>query len=87
MQESLVSEEIVHDLDACTVTVQGEELNPEHESLEVDAAPLQQRGIDLSRSGLGVVFTGEWATGDTPGQQSVPLSSCLGNPPSHFPTP
>ncbi|XP_049631246.1 calsyntenin-1 isoform X2 [Suncus etruscus] len=58
VQESLVSEEIVHDLDACTVTVQGEELNSEHESLEVDAAPLQQRGIDLSRSGLGVVFTG-----------------------------
>lgn len=59
VQESLVSEEIVHDLDTCEVTVEGEELNPEQESLEVDVARLQQKGIEVSHSDLGVVFTGE----------------------------
>ena len=59
VQESLVSEEIVHDLDTCEVTVEGEELNREQESLEVDAARLQQKGIEVSSSDLGVVFTGE----------------------------
>ncbi|KAM5248727.1 calsyntenin-1 [Ctenodactylus gundi] len=58
VQESLVSEEIVHDLDTCEVTVEGEELNPEHESLEVDMARLQQKGLAVSHSELGVVFTG-----------------------------
>lgn len=59
VQESLVSEEIVHDLDACEVTVDGEELNPEQESLEVDAARLQPKGMEVSHSDLGVTFTGE----------------------------
>lgn len=58
VQESLVSEEIVHDLDSCEVTVEGEELSPEQESLEVDMARGQHKGIDVSRSNLGVVFTG-----------------------------
>ncbi|XP_047379249.1 calsyntenin-1 isoform X3 [Sciurus carolinensis] len=58
VQESLVSEEIVHNLDTCEVTVEGEELNPEQESLEVDTARLQHTGLTVSRSALGVVFTG-----------------------------
>ncbi|KAM5322710.1 calsyntenin-1 isoform 3-T3 [Glossophaga mutica] len=58
VQESLVSEEIVHDLDTCQVTVEGEELNPEQESLEVDAARLQPKGMEVSHSDLGVTFTG-----------------------------
>ncbi|XP_054993584.1 calsyntenin-1 isoform X2 [Sorex araneus] len=58
VQESLVSEEIVHNLDSCEVTVEGDELSPEHERLEVDTGRLQQRGIGVSSSGLGVVFTG-----------------------------
>lgn len=59
VQESLVSEEIVHDLDTCEVTVDGEDLNPAQESLEVDTARLQQKGIAVSGSDLGMVFTGE----------------------------
>lgn len=59
VQESLVSEEIVHDLDTCEVTVEGEELSAEQESLEVDVTRLQQKGIEASHSDLGVVFTGE----------------------------
>lgn len=48
----------MHDLDTCEVTVEGEELNGEQESLEVDAARLQQKGIEMSSSDVGVVFTG-----------------------------
>ncbi|XP_036316759.1 calsyntenin-1 isoform X3 [Pipistrellus kuhlii] len=58
VQESVVSEEIVHDLDTCEVTVEGEELSPEQEGLEVDLARVQHTGIEVSRSHLGVVFTG-----------------------------
>ncbi|XP_058530833.1 calsyntenin-1 isoform X3 [Ochotona princeps] len=58
VQESLVSEEVVHDLDTCEVTVEGEELNPEQESLEVDSARMQHKSIDMSHSALGMVFTG-----------------------------
>lgn len=39
--------------------MEGEELNPEQESLEVDSARLQHKSIDMSRSALGMVFTGE----------------------------
>ncbi|KAJ7306370.1 hypothetical protein JRQ81_009714 [Phrynocephalus forsythii] len=58
VQESLVSEEIMHNLDTCEVSVVGEELNPEQESLEVDTARLQQKGMEISSSNLGMVVTG-----------------------------
>lgn len=71
VQESLVSEEIVHDLDSCEVTVEGEELSAEHERLEVDAGRLQQR-MDVSSSGLGMVFTGERRAGGRTGWDPGP---------------
>ncbi|XP_060114861.1 calsyntenin-1 isoform X2 [Heteronotia binoei] len=58
VQESLVSEEIMHNLDTCEVTVVGEELNQEQESLEVDLVRLQQKGMEMSNSNLGVIITG-----------------------------
>uniref|UniRef100_A0A8B9S5W0 Calsyntenin 1 n=1 Tax=Apteryx owenii TaxID=8824 RepID=A0A8B9S5W0_APTOW len=58
VQESLVSEEIMHNLDTCEVTVLGEELNQEQESLEVDMTRLQQKGIEMSSSSLGMIITG-----------------------------
>lgn len=58
MQESLVSEEIMHNLDMCEVTVLGEELNQEQESLEIDMTRLQQKGIEMSSSNLGMIITG-----------------------------
>ncbi|XP_054857180.1 calsyntenin-1 isoform X2 [Eublepharis macularius] len=58
VQESLVSEEIMHNLDTCEVTVVGEELNQEQESLEVDLVRLQQKGMEMSSSNLGVIITG-----------------------------
>uniref|UniRef100_A0A670J4B0 Calsyntenin-1 n=1 Tax=Podarcis muralis TaxID=64176 RepID=A0A670J4B0_PODMU len=54
VQESLVSEEIMHNLDTCEVTVVGDELSQEQESLEVDMVRLQQKGMEMSTSNLGV---------------------------------
>uniref|UniRef100_A0A8C1J801 Calsyntenin-1 n=1 Tax=Cyprinus carpio TaxID=7962 RepID=A0A8C1J801_CYPCA len=48
--ETVVSEEIMHNLDTCEVTVVGDELNGDHESLEVDLAQIQQRALEMSSS-------------------------------------
>ncbi|KAF0036391.1 hypothetical protein F2P81_011703 [Scophthalmus maximus] len=58
VQETVVSEEIMHNLDTCEVSVVGDELDGEHESLEVDMAQLQQHGLEMSSSNLGLVITG-----------------------------
>lgn len=58
VQETVVSEEIMHNLDTCEVTVVGDELDGEHESLEVDMSQLQQRALEMSSSNLGLVITG-----------------------------
>uniref|UniRef100_A0A665U8V3 Calsyntenin-1 n=1 Tax=Echeneis naucrates TaxID=173247 RepID=A0A665U8V3_ECHNA len=50
--------EIMHNLDTCEVTVVGDELDGEHESLEVDLPQLQQRGLEMSSSNLGLVING-----------------------------
>lgn len=48
----------MHNLDTCEVTVVGDELDGEHESLEVDMSQLQQRGLEMSSSNLGLVING-----------------------------
>uniref|UniRef100_A0A671UMQ9 Calsyntenin-1 n=1 Tax=Sparus aurata TaxID=8175 RepID=A0A671UMQ9_SPAAU len=58
VQETVVSEEIMHNLDTCEVTVVGDELDGEHESLEVDMTQLQQHGLEMSSSNLGLVISG-----------------------------
>lgn len=58
VQETVVSEEIMHNLDTCEVTVVGDELNGDHESLEVDLAQIQQRALEMSSSNVGMVITG-----------------------------
>ncbi|XP_020785142.1 calsyntenin-1 [Boleophthalmus pectinirostris] len=58
VQETVVSEEIMHNLDTCEVTVIGDELDGEHESLELDVSQLQQRSLEMSSSNLGLVITG-----------------------------
>ncbi|KAJ8258887.1 hypothetical protein COCON_G00178990 [Conger conger] len=58
VQESVVSEEIMHNLDTCEVTAVGEELDGEHESLEVDLAQIQQHGLEMSSSNMGLIITG-----------------------------
>uniref|UniRef100_A0A8C1P271 Calsyntenin-1 n=1 Tax=Cyprinus carpio TaxID=7962 RepID=A0A8C1P271_CYPCA len=52
--KTVVSEEIMHNLDTCEVTVVGDELNGDHESLEVDLAQIQQRALEMSSSNVGV---------------------------------
>uniref|UniRef100_A0A674CHY8 Calsyntenin-1 n=1 Tax=Salmo trutta TaxID=8032 RepID=A0A674CHY8_SALTR len=56
--ETVVSEEIMHNLDTCEVTALGDELDGEHETLEVDQAQVQQRGLEMTSSNLGLVMTG-----------------------------
>ncbi|XP_024255496.1 calsyntenin-1 isoform X3 [Oncorhynchus tshawytscha] len=58
VQETVVSEEIMHNLDTCEVTALGDELDGEHETLEVDQAQVQQRGLEMTSSNLGLVLTG-----------------------------
>ena len=58
VQETVVSEEIMHNLDTCEVSVVGDELDGEHESLEVDMSQLQPKGLEMSSSNLGLVITG-----------------------------
>ncbi|XP_061637599.1 calsyntenin-1 isoform X4 [Phyllopteryx taeniolatus] len=58
VQETVVSEEIMHNLDTCEVNVVGDELDAEHEGLEVDMDQLQQRSLEMSSSHLGLVITG-----------------------------
>ena len=54
----MVSEEIMHNLDTCEVTVVGDELDGEHESLEVDMSQLQQHGLEMSSSNLRTEMSG-----------------------------
>uniref|UniRef100_A0A8C9X1B9 Calsyntenin-1 n=1 Tax=Sander lucioperca TaxID=283035 RepID=A0A8C9X1B9_SANLU len=49
---------IMHNLDTCEVTVVGDELDGEHEGLEVDMSQLQQHSLEMSSSNLGLVITG-----------------------------
>lgn len=58
VQETVVSEEIMHNLDTCEVSAVGDELDGEHESLEVDTAQVQQRGLEMSSSNVGLIITG-----------------------------
>lgn len=48
----------MHNLDSCEVSVVGDELDGEHESLEVDVSQLQQRALEMSSSNLGLIITG-----------------------------
>ncbi|KAJ8016604.1 hypothetical protein DPEC_G00008960 [Dallia pectoralis] len=58
VQETVVSEEITHNLDTCEVTAIGEELDGEHETLELDQSQVQQHGLEITSSNLGLVLTG-----------------------------
>lgn len=58
MQESVVSEEIMHNLDTCEVAAVGQELDANHESLQLDLEQVQQRGLEMSSSNLGMIVTG-----------------------------
>ncbi|XP_072888341.1 calsyntenin-1 isoform X3 [Hemitrygon akajei] len=58
VQESVISEEIMHNLDMCEISVLGDELNAEQESFDVDQSQLRQRGMEMSNSSTGMTITG-----------------------------
>ncbi|XP_062889196.1 calsyntenin-1 isoform X4 [Mobula hypostoma] len=58
VQESVISEEIMHNLDMCEISVLGDELNAEQESFDVDQSQLRQRGMEMSNSSTGMTIMG-----------------------------
>lgn len=50
--------EVMHNLDYCDVLVIGEELNPEHESLEIHHSSLMGKHLDATNSTSGISIYG-----------------------------
>lgn len=50
--------EVMHNLDYCDVLVIGEELNPEHESLEIHQSSLLGKHLDATNSTSGISIYG-----------------------------
>lgn len=53
-----VMEEIIHNLDYCDVLVLGEELSPEHESLQLQQSALLGKHLDATNSTSGMSIYG-----------------------------
>uniref|UniRef100_A0A8C5SJ53 Calsyntenin-3 n=1 Tax=Laticauda laticaudata TaxID=8630 RepID=A0A8C5SJ53_LATLA len=56
--DTRMSDEIVHNLDGCEISLIGEELDPEREYLLLDRASLQQRGLELINTSAYLTVTG-----------------------------
>ncbi|XP_070794512.1 calsyntenin-3 isoform X2 [Pituophis catenifer annectens] len=56
--DTRMSDEIVHNLDGCEISLIGEELDPEREYLVLDGASLQQRGLELMNTSAYLTVTG-----------------------------
>ncbi|XP_039194723.1 calsyntenin-3 isoform X2 [Crotalus tigris] len=56
--DTRMSDEIVHNLDGCEISLIGEELDPEREYLLLDGASLQQRGLELMNTSAYLTVTG-----------------------------
>ncbi|XP_044305617.1 calsyntenin-3, partial [Varanus komodoensis] len=56
--DTRMSDEIVHNLDGCEISLVGEELDPERETLLLDGASLQQRGLELINTSAYLTVTG-----------------------------
>lgn len=52
--------EVMHNLDYCDVLVIGEELNPEHESLEIHHGALLGKHLDATNSTSGISIYGTY---------------------------
>nr|KAF6367965.1 calsyntenin 3 [Myotis myotis] len=53
-----MSDEIVHNLDGCEISLVGDDLDPERESLLLDMASLQQRGLELTNTSAYITIAG-----------------------------
>ncbi|XP_007535913.1 calsyntenin-3 isoform X1 [Erinaceus europaeus] len=56
--DTRMSDEIVHNLDGCEISLVGDDLDPERESLLLDVATLQQRGLELSNTSAYLTISG-----------------------------
>ncbi|XP_048359191.1 calsyntenin-3 isoform X1 [Sphaerodactylus townsendi] len=56
--DTRMSDEIVHNLDGCEISLVGEDLDPEREYLLLDGASLRQRGLDLINTSAYLSITG-----------------------------
>ncbi|XP_062050657.1 calsyntenin-3 isoform X2 [Lepus europaeus] len=56
--DTRMSDEIVHNLDGCEVSLVGDDLDPERESLLLDVASLQQRGLELTNTSAYLTIAG-----------------------------
>lgn len=55
-----MSDEIVHNLDGCEISLVGDDLDPERESLLLDMASLQQRGLEITNTSAYLTIAGQW---------------------------
>lgn len=58
--DTRMSDEIVHNLDGCEISLVGDDLDPERESLLLDMASLQQRGLELTNTSAYLTIAGQW---------------------------
>lgn len=58
--DTRMSDEIVHNLDGCEVSLVGDDLDPERESLLLDVASLQQRRLELTNTSAYLTIAGWW---------------------------
>ncbi|XP_056195025.1 calsyntenin-3 isoform X2 [Falco biarmicus] len=56
--DTRMSDEIVHNLDGCEISLVGDDLDPEREYLLLDGALLQQRGLELANTSAYLAITG-----------------------------
>lgn len=68
--DTRMSDEIVHNLDGCEISLVGDDLDPERESLLLDMASLQQRGLELTNTSAYLTIAGQW------GRSACPLFLC-----------
>ncbi|XP_072509973.1 calsyntenin-3 isoform X4 [Notamacropus eugenii] len=57
--DTRMSDEIVHNLDGCEISLVGDDLDPERESLLLDATSLQQRGLEISNTSAYITISGD----------------------------
>ncbi|KAG8509083.1 Calsyntenin-3 [Galemys pyrenaicus] len=58
VMDTRMSDEIVHNLDGCEISLVGDDLDPERESLLLDTASLQQRGLELTNTSAYLTIAG-----------------------------
>lgn len=77
--DTRMSDEIVHNLDGCEISLVGDDLDPERESLLLDMASLQQRGLELTNTSAYLTIAGQWGLRAGPLFLGCPCPS-LGGP-------